>query len=106
MMPKQKNIEAVIILVPQDVRGKGNLAWIKHLGHNIYKIRIDETIPLKEQLWLTVHELIHLSIDLFCVPRVKGEALAASLGNGKEEHIADKAADYVVKKLNKYWIEE
>lgn len=105
-MAMKKKIEAVIILVPQNVRTKSGLGYLKHLGHNIYKIRVDETVSRKEQLWLTIHELIHLAINLFCVPSLPGEALSASLGNKKEEDIADKVSDDVVKKLNKYWVEE
>lgn len=105
-MKKKKKIEAVIILVPEKVRQNSTAGHIKPLGHGIYKIRVDETIPAKEQLWITTHELIHLVIDLFTTPSLPGDQMSASLGKKKEEDIADQTANYLVKKLSKYWIEE
>jgi len=105
-MKKRKRIEAVIILVPEKVRRNSTIGHISPLGHGIYKIRIDETIPAKEQLWLTIHEFTHLAIDLFCTPSLPGEAISGSLGKSKEEDIADMTASYLIKKLSRYWVEE
>ena len=96
----KKKIQAILVFVPQKVRQGRPVAWIKHYGSGIYKLRLDEEIRRDDQFWCGYHELTHFMLELFAYEG--GSAKGRYINRKEEERIANDVADAAVKAINKH----